>query len=260
MDLLRRFGFNLVVVPHWNNAEGGTHDTRFCYMGEPRFRKLESLLPDEVLVFGLDEHTACLIDLETEEAVIRGIGRATLRRDGAERSFEKGERFPVDVLRGVSVSDGWRREAPAAIDVQVSTGTQEGSFWDEIHRIEAAFQQGLEIGDSGETTNALLELDRTIWEAEQGLESAEFISQARDILREMIVSLGVILASSVSGPRDCLSLLVEEFLALRERFRQNGQWQEADAIRESLQLAAIVIEDTKTGPRWHLKAKRSETE
>jgi hypothetical protein len=254
MDVLSRFGFNLVVVPHWNNAEGGTHDTRFCYMGEPRFRKLESLLPDEVLVFGLDEHTACLIDLEPEEAVIKGIGRATLCRGGAERIFEKGERFPVDVLRGVSVGEGWRREAPAAIDAQVSTEIAEGSFWDEIHRIEAAFQQGLETGDSGETTNALLELDRTIWEAEQGLESSEFISQARDILREMIVSLGVILASSVSDPRDCLAPLVEECLALRERFRENKQWQEADAIRESLQRAAIVIEDTNTGPRWHLKA------
>jgi len=252
MDVLSRFGFNLVVVPHWNNAEGGTHDTRFCYMGEPRFRKLESLLPDEVLVFGLDEHTACLIDLETDEAVIRGIGRATLRRDGAERFFEKGERFPVDVFRGVSVRDGWRREAPAAIDVQVLTETEEGSFWDEIHRIEAAFHEGLESGDSGETTNALLELDRTIWGAEKGLESTEFISQARDILREMIVSLGVKL-SSATDPTGCPEPLVEELVALRERFRQRKQWQDADAIRDSLQRVSIVIEDTEEGPRWNLK-------
>ena len=45
MNILGRFGFNFVVIPHWNNAEGGTHDTRFCYMGESRFRKLEALLP-----------------------------------------------------------------------------------------------------------------------------------------------------------------------------------------------------------------------
>ncbi|MGD8878300.1 MAG: hypothetical protein PVH75_11130, partial [Syntrophobacterales bacterium] len=31
MNILEHFGFNLVVVPHWNNAEGGTHDTRFCF-------------------------------------------------------------------------------------------------------------------------------------------------------------------------------------------------------------------------------------
>ncbi|NIW11256.1 MAG: cysteinyl-tRNA synthetase, partial [Gammaproteobacteria bacterium] len=46
MNILDHFGFNLVVIPHWNNAEGGTHDTRFCYMGEPRLRQLESLLPE----------------------------------------------------------------------------------------------------------------------------------------------------------------------------------------------------------------------
>jgi peptidase E len=33
MNILGPLGFDLVVVPHWNNAEGGTHDTRFCFMG-----------------------------------------------------------------------------------------------------------------------------------------------------------------------------------------------------------------------------------
>jgi len=250
MDLLGRFGLNLVVVPHWNNAEGGTHDTRFCYMGEPRFRRLEALLPEGSSVLGLDEHTACLIDLEKEEVVIRGIGRATLRHNGAERSFERGERFPVDVLRGGSVGEGWICEAPAALESGVSTETEEGSFWNEIHRIEDAFQQGLETGEPGDATNALLELDRAIWEAQQALESEEFISQAREILREMIVSIGVKLASSAADPVDHLAPLVEELLALRESFRQNKQWQDADSIRDSLERASIVIEDTDAGPRW----------
>jgi hypothetical protein len=97
MNILDHFGFNLVVIPHWNNAEGGTHDTRFCYMGEPRLRQLESLLPEDVSIFGLDEHTACLIDLEKEEAVIKGIGSVTLRSRGAEMIFKKGERFSLEV-------------------------------------------------------------------------------------------------------------------------------------------------------------------
>lgn len=250
INLLALFGLDLVVIPHWNNAEGGNHDTRFCYMGEPRFRKLESLLPEGSSVLGLDEHTACLIDLEKEEVVIKGIGCVTLRRNGAERSFERGERFPVDVLRGGSVGKGWRRETPAAIDAGVSTETKEGSFWDEVHRIEDAFQRGLEAGEPGDATSALLELDRAIWEAQQALESGEFISQAREILREMIVSIGVKLASSAADPVDCLVPLVEELLALRESFRQNKQWQDADAIRDSLDRAGIVIEDTDGGPRW----------
>ena len=99
MNILEHFGFNLVVIPHWNNAEGGTHDTRFCYMGEARLRKLEFRLPDDVCILGLDEHTACLLDLEKDEAVIRGIGSVTLRRGGVERSFTKSNRFPLQMLR-----------------------------------------------------------------------------------------------------------------------------------------------------------------
>ena len=29
-----------IVIPHWNNAEGGTHGTRFCFMGENHAFKL----------------------------------------------------------------------------------------------------------------------------------------------------------------------------------------------------------------------------
>jgi cyanophycinase-like exopeptidase len=254
MDVLGRFGFNLVVVPHWNNAEGGTHDTRFCYMGEPRFRRLESLLPGDSSVLGLDEHTACLIDLEREEAVIKGIGSVTLRRNGAERKFERGDRFSVEVLRGGDVGKGWKAAVPEMVDSEPSKDkTKEASFWHEIHGNEAAFRQGLESDDPGEATNALLELDRTIWKAQQDLESQDFISQAREILRELIVSLGIRLESSPGDRVDCLAPLVEELLALRERFRQNKQWQEADAIRESLQRACIIVDDTQDGPRWHLK-------
>lgn len=252
MDLLGRFGLDVVVVPHWNNAEGGNHDTRFCYMGEPRFRKLESLLPEGSSVLGLDEHTACLIDLEKEEVVIRGIGRVTLRRNGAEITFGKGDRFSADVLREGHVGEGWQRGVPAGKDAEVPTETKQGNFWNDIHRIEKAFRQGLEAGEQAEATNALLELDCAIWEAQQAMESGEFISQARDILREMIVSLGEKL-SSRTDPKESLEALVEELLALRERFRKGRQWLEADAVRDSLERASVVIEDTEVGPRWYVK-------
>ena len=87
IDILGPFGFNLVVIPHWNNAEGGTHDTRFCFMGEQRFTKLEALLPADTTILGVDEHTACLIDLTTEVCRIEGIGTIVLRRQGQESVF-----------------------------------------------------------------------------------------------------------------------------------------------------------------------------
>ena len=40
LNLLGEFGIPAVVIPHYNNAEGGHHDTRFCYLGETRLNML----------------------------------------------------------------------------------------------------------------------------------------------------------------------------------------------------------------------------
>jgi len=250
MDLLSHFGFNLVVVPHWNNAEGGTHDTRFCYMGEPRFRLLEAQLPEDVRILGLDEHTACLLDLENEEGVVRGLGRIVLRHRGDEAIFEKGARFSFEILRGGEVRAERKLSAPKQAGSLPVAESRKFSFWDSIHALEAKFRNGLERHDPKAAASALLDLDRIIWKAQQSTEDPEVISQAREVLRELIVSLGVKLAATPGDKADCLAPLVEELLQLRERFRQDRQWREADAIRESLQRAEIVIEDTRDGSRW----------
>jgi peptidase E len=254
MNILEHFGFNLVVIPHWNNAEGGTHDTRFCFMGESRFAKLESLLPEDVFIFGLDEHTACLIDLSKNEAEIKGLGRGILRRRGGEIVFAKGDRFSLDILRGEDLGKEWQPVVREQRVSEVVPETKEESFWDRIHAIEETFRAGLEQDDAKETTNALLELDRTIWKATQELEHEEFISQAREVLRDLIVLLGMRLGTSPKDRADCLAPLVEDLLKLREKFRQNQQWQEADAIRNSLEQADIVVEDAEDGSRWRLKS------
>jgi cysteinyl-tRNA synthetase len=66
------------------------------------------------------------------------------------------------------------------------------------------------------------------------------------------VLLGVTLGATPKDKAGCLAPLVEELLQLRERFRRSKQWQDADAIRESLQRAEIVVEDTRDGSRWRL--------
>jgi peptidase E len=254
INILEHFGFNLVVIPHWNNAEGGTHDTRFCFMGEPRFSKLEAMLPEDVSVFGLDEHTACLIDLEKDEALIKGLGSVTLRRRGEEIVFEKGDRFSLEVLRGGAVGKKIRERVSQRETRKLTSGSEGASFWDRIHGIEEDFRKGLEKHDSKKTTNALLELDRTIWKGKEDLENEEFISQAREVLRDLIVLFGIKLETSPKDKAECLTPVIEELLSLRQRFRKNKKWQEADAIRESLERGGVTIEDTEEGPRWQLKS------
>ena len=253
MDILGRFGLHLVVIPHWNNAEGGTHDTRFCYMGEPRFRKLESLLAGDISFLGLDEHTACIIDLEREEMRIRGIGRVTLRRGGAETTFKKGESVAIEVLRSGDIRKQWEQTTVVSCDTQQGTDVAEGSFWDQVHALQAVFHNGLEKNAPEETTSALLELDGLIWKAQKDLESEEFITQAREIERDMIALLGSSHASSPSSAAEFFAPLVEELLTLRAHYRLQKKWPEADAIKKCLERLNILIEDTSHGSRWQQK-------
>lgn len=253
LDLLGRFGLNLVVMPHWNNAEGGTHDTRFCFMGEPRFRSLETLLPDDVYVLGMDEHTACIIDLALNEARICGLGCVTLRRGGSERVFPKNAVVSLDVFRGRSQdSSPLPVSAPPAGSAAVPAEDRPDAFWENIHELESRFQAAQEARHAEGMSAAILELDRIIWASACNLESEVFISQAREILREWVVMLGSSPADGLSATEECLGPLVEELLRLRDELRRRKRWEEADALRDCLQRARVLIEDTDEGARWRL--------
>ena len=252
LDILGRFGFGLVVIPHWNNAEGGTHDTRFCYMGEARFQQLESLLPEGIRILGLDEHTACLIDLAQNEAVVCGIGRVILRARQKEIVFEKGDRFSLEIFRGGEEAV-WKDISPPS----KSSGPQpspDDSFWNTIHALEDAFNSGLDAKDARKSINALLELDKLIWNAELDTENPEFISQAREIFRELIVYLGLKLDSISKDSSPSLIPLIDFLLKRREHLRRRQQWEEADAIRQNLEAVGIIIDDTEKGPVWRWKS------
>jgi peptidase E len=254
MDILKHFGFDLVVVPHWNNAEGGNHDTRFCFMGRPRFGQLVSLLPEHISILGLDEHTACILDLEKDEAVIKGIGTVTLQRSGSEMVFDTRERFPLEVLRGSDGGREWKRTSPEPKASETDTVAEGDAFWNQIHELETDFYEGLETHEAKKTTNALLELDRIISQAQQDLENEEFITQARDTLRELIAILGTRLGAAPPSETDCLAPVVQQLLDVREQFRKQKLFDAADAIRDSLQRANIIIEDTEDGSRWRLRS------
>jgi hypothetical protein len=254
IDLLGRFGFNLVVVPHWNNAEGGTHDTRRCFMGESRFQELEKLLPADTTVIGLDEHTACLLHLEQGRAEIRGIGRVVLRRRGAEAVFESGQRFALSLLKQGAAGPSAPESTAQARERPPEASAGNSSFWETIHALERRFQAGLARGAPAEPVQALLELDRVVWSAARDLESEEFISQGREILREWIVQMGTVMASGAAARAACMGPLVEELITLRDHLRAERRWAEADMLRDCLQRAGIRIEDTGDGSRWRIEA------
>ncbi|HEX7593733.1 MAG TPA: hypothetical protein VF429_06135, partial [Anaerolineae bacterium] len=113
LDLLGLFGLKLAVIPHWNNAEGGAFDTRFCYMGEPRLKILESKMPFDVVTLGIDEHTACTFDLVAQTCAVNGAAQVTVRYGGRETDYPAGSTFSFAQLRAANLG-----AAPAPAELE----------------------------------------------------------------------------------------------------------------------------------------------
>src|SRR5436853_2701762 len=99
LDLLGEAGLQAAVIPHYNNAEGGTHDTRYCYLGERRLRAIEAELPGDAVVLGVDEHTGCVLDLDAGSAAVVGLGTVTVRARGRSAQLETGATVPIGRFR-----------------------------------------------------------------------------------------------------------------------------------------------------------------
>ncbi|MCA9972250.1 MAG: hypothetical protein KC425_18640, partial [Anaerolineales bacterium] len=106
LDFFGAYGLPLVVIPHWNNGDGGDElDTSRCYLGRARFERLLALLPPGQTVVGIDEHTSLILDFAAGECLVMGLGGVTVLRDGETRLFETGQQFALDVLAADGEAD-----------------------------------------------------------------------------------------------------------------------------------------------------------
>ncbi|MBI4336346.1 MAG: hypothetical protein HY683_00755 [Chloroflexi bacterium] len=118
LDLFGRYGLDLAIVPHWNNAEGGAGlDTSRCFMGRSRFEELLALLTSSTRVLGIDEHTAVMFDFSRGMAQVQGKGVATLLGSQDEHRYPRGSSFPLAALGDY--------QAPLPLDVLEPSGMRD---------------------------------------------------------------------------------------------------------------------------------------
>ncbi len=99
LDFFGAYGLSLTFIPHWDNAEGGAElDTSHCFMGRARFEQLQALLPPDMTVVGIAEHTALVIDLHAGQCQVMGRGSVTVLQSGQEQSFDSSQSFPLTAL------------------------------------------------------------------------------------------------------------------------------------------------------------------
>jgi hypothetical protein len=265
LDLLTPLGFgpNCVVIPHWDNAEGGTHDTRFCYMGDRRLSVMEEMLPGDAWVLGIDEHTALVVDVDTRQIAVSGRGGVTVRRRGATELFPSGTRLSLDAL--VSAAQGTGRApaaasgaataeaAPAASAPEEKAGSSRSPLLSEVARLEQAFAAALASRKAGAATEAILELDRSILEWSADTLQTDEPDRARAVLHSLVHRLGEAASVGLRDPREVLAPLVDRLLVLRAELRREKAWQIADRVRDRLVESGIEIRDTPAGTEWTLR-------
>jgi cyanophycinase-like exopeptidase len=262
LDLIGTLGLPAVVIPHFNSAEGGNHDTRYCYMGERRLTLLEAQLPEDVFILGVDEHTACIFDLEAETVSVAGRGAVTVRKRGRTERIETGRTVSIRCLLRLAAGAGGadnRLDARAALPAD-GVGAESDSratlarspFLEELAGLEASFASALQSRDANQAVTCVLELEDLLVEWSRDTLQSDELARGRSVLRSMIVRLGDVAQVGVRDPRETVAPLVEALLSARRRAREERRWGEADAIRDSLVDAGVEVRDTPSGTEWEL--------
>lgn len=262
LDLLSTMDLPVSVIPHYDNNEGQTHDTRMCYLGESRLSRIEADLPDGSFILGIDEHTGITFDLDADTAEIFGKGVITVRDQGESVTIPAGVTISIDVLRnrgrdGLAPSRGAQRplsttaddnESPAEAAPAASVVTLGGI----VREQEAIFGAALTARDADTAVGAVLTIEQAIvdWSADTGL-NAE-MSEARAALRSMVVRLGEAARDGVRDPREVMGPVVSAVLELRRTVRDEKRYDLSDLIRDELAKADIEVRDTADGVEWVL--------
>lgn len=287
LDLLRAVDprLHVAVVPHFDNAEGGTHDTRFCYLGEPRLAHLEAELPDDAWVLGVDEHTALLLDLAAATATVTGLGGVTVRVRGRSEVLPSGTvlalqdllTLPETLRRGPAVaptggpatppggtpqatserptsehptSEGPTPEGPTSEGGPPGRGPAGGPLLRAGRHHQASFADALAAGDARAMADAVLALEDELWAWRTDPTQTDEQDRVRAVLRAMVAELGTVAEAGTRDPAGIIAPYVELALDLRTAARAAGRFAEADAVRDALVALGVEARDSPDGTTW----------
>ena len=265
LDLLAEAGLRVAVVPHYDNAEGGNHDTRYCYLGERRLALMERLLPDGAFVLGVDEHTGCVLDLDAGTTTVVGRGGVTVRRQGRSAAFPAGATVAIEELAARAAAPERARKPRFTPSSSVPPNSSlppksalppNSSLPKELLDVVAGLQEGfdgaLATRDVPSAVRAALDLEALLASASVGPPRPNDVEVARAALRSMVVRLGETAEVGARDPADAVAPFVEALLAVRAEARAARRWAEADAVRDRLAAAGVELRDGPEGTSWSL--------
>jgi hypothetical protein len=253
LDLIASvLGSDVAVIPHYNNAEGGNHDTRFCYLGETRLAMLEEQMPASGWVLGVDEHTGCLFDMDTAMVTVVGNGTVTVRRRGVSKVVQPGEPFPIGSLADMAAGQGTATVAAGPTGPEPMEAAPPTVLHGEIRRLEEEFDRALESRDVAGAVRPVLELVDTLEAWSGDTTQSDAGERGRAALRRMVVRLGDLAVTGMQDPKKVLGGYIDALLAERAAARTSGRYADADRVRDVLVAHGIEVHDSPDGTTWSL--------
>src|SRR5215469_10848695 len=265
LDLLGVLGLKVAVIPHYDNAEGGTHDTRFCYMGERRLSMIEGQIPPDAAVLGVDEHTALVLDLDAQRAEVLGKGGATVRKAGVSTILPSGSTLTLSELRamvttgGHPVCTGQEPDRPVQVSRPTSGQPDTAEVLGELPELataaESQFGAAARERNGAAMVTAILDLEAAIDAWASDTDENDNADRARAVLRGLVVRLGKSAESGLTDPAGRLRPIVEPLLKLRESLRKDGAYAAADEIRNALGAGGVELRDHPDGTDWAISLR-----
>jgi cyanophycinase-like exopeptidase len=251
LDVLRPLGLDAVVIPHFDNAEGGTHDTRYCYLGERRLTALEAELDPATFVLGVDEHTLALLDLVAGTLTVEGRGAVTVRRAGRSSVFPAGETVAVEALTAAAAgAPAVAAHAPPAPAAQPDEEPAAEPLLAAMRDLSRQLDAALADDDAMAATQAVLDAEETMRSWAADTTQSPDTDAAVALYRSMIARLGGAAAEGLHDHRDVVAPHVQALLDLRAAARDDGDYALADRIRDSLVVAGVEVRDHDDGTDW----------
>jgi hypothetical protein len=213
LDLFGLYNLPMVFIPHWNNHDGGEElDTSRCYMGQSRFTELLQSLPEDLLVIGIDEKTALILDLQGGVCRVVGLGGVTIIRTGHFQP-SAGLNLPGNLL---------------AEEVEQNPG--------QIQTYRDGENFSLESCRSLDFRSALENLPPAAWK--QALQVQECLATERQ--------------AAIIEPAPVFETIpteVKRLLEARQKARDSKDWDAADKLRDQIAIVGWKVVDTPDGPQ-----------
>jgi hypothetical protein len=266
LDLLSDIlGPNVAVIPHWDNAEGGTHDTHYCYLGERRLRLLEDQQPPDGWILGVDEHTGLIIDLDDSSAAVVGNGQVTVRHHGRSAALPTGTTLELaELVQLARALPAGRAATPVPVTAEVAEASgnppagQAGEpaaptlLHREIRRLDDEFDEAFARGDPAGAARTMLDLDEALAAWSGDTTQSDAAERGRAALRRMTARLGEVAAEGTRDPVELIGPYVDALLAERDAARGERRFADADRIRQRLVALGLQIHDHPDGTTWTL--------